>query len=1067
MICIQYRIIRWPDLPRTLQIRTHMLPYHPYHPYHPYRCKGHFPYSKPLTSRKPSLHQVLPQPKNDPGRATRIRGLITQNNYKGLDDKDKAFLKKLSEERTRLWPGALSVSGAAGPEFVSLCNVDGFFGMLRVKHLDFPLEIITSLNKEQHDYLCWMVDNGFGCDTQYIERLPETFPYKLLAKLIGNLSPKSPAANFFFSKWLLFQESPQAVAYALEKWPEDLLRLSPLELSSINWPAGEPANVLPKLCKLITPPAFIRLRCLDEDVALYYCAFVYLWEHCIVNGTTPDHLEYSQHPRQLLAFAACLSGCSHVLRTLEDDFQNTSSHDQHSARELHYQSFIKHITKMSREFNPDKQVLSIRQMSKGDQVEFVKQWLQGICTASRTKWYKDTDVLLGCQLCMGLMPHLVSLISGFNITELGVKKPQELSRTEFSVMAYLMLQGKLRYTPQDEANYLFLKTIIPLQKDDDISTQDGFIDIMDRLIAWQPYKDKEIKKEVMRLPDTVRVLRPEWCDSILSPKHMEQRTISFDMGTLSRKEGRETIEDILFKSGHNKHILIAVFLEQANPEHVRALLKHWLESPDTSFARKWLFQQPVHPNNTLFHEVLNCNTLLSAALHLCPCPPENDFPKKDHLADVQGRLSPTCRQVIENPDGLSGRTLIKKEAFSNEYVKVQSASESEKDFRRQFARIQYLYGQSKAMELTSTCPEPRGLYRCHIDSLGLNGERRKKLVENTGFKPKPLAMHFSTPADQPYDVYINDLQLSPEKAAEKMMCCVHDWGKLWRMGINGPDILSAYHDKETGRAYHFLAELAPLPALGVIDEWRKTSRYPNVGATGLRDHGDAYPCHEFNPNYLLSSRLSPININPDDPVEVNRVRLLELARTTWGVVILWGDRFNSALEQAETEEEMTQVRSEYDFEPYILQFLSTLFSHAFDLDKKTCEKLITENGVYTQAVKEMRHWMDNVTAPYVSDMRQAIVNPNVYPHLPENLRVTCYSDSVLKALTDHGYICDGTRQKVEGSQEQQMQCANLGTRRSGRNPLLALNQIVVTMILHGCMKMYDEQQAQTESMDTN
>ena len=582
---------------------------------------------------------------------------------------------------------------------------------------------------------------------------------------------------------------------------------------------------------------------------------------------------------------------------------------------------------------------------------------------------------------------------------------------------------------------------------------------MNRLIAWQPYQEPEIKKQVMQLDKTLRVLHPEWCDTVDEAETLNPHTIYFDMATLDRRGEREAIESVLFKSGHNKHMLIASFLEQGNPDHVRALLQHWLESDDASVAREWLFHQRVHPNNTMFHEVLNCNTLLSAALHLCPPAPDSDFPKKDQLSGVNDTLSPACQKVVKKPDSMFGRTITLRTEASNEYVKIQSASESEKEFRNQYARIEYLYNHGQSMGLTSTYPEPKGLYRCSVESLGLNREDKQRLAETTGFEPERLVMHFSTPPDQPYDVYINDLQLSPQVAEGKLRNCVNDWGKLWRMGINGPDILSAYHDKETKRAFHFLAEIAPIMTLGVIDEWRQATRYPNAGATGMRDPGDAYRCQELDPDYFYSIAIKPTKTNPENPLEVNRVRLLELARTAWGVLLLWGDRYNTALEQAHTEEDKAKVRSEYDFEPVILPLMSTLFSQAFGMDESTCEEIIKKDGAYDQAIREMRYWMDNVAAPYVSDMRQAKLNREVYPDLPEKMRATNYGNP--EWLTDHGYICDAIRDKLKSPKEQ-MQYANLGSIRAGRNPLLAFNQIVVRLLLGGCMKMYDDKQAEEQ-----
>jgi hypothetical protein len=507
--------------------------------------------------------------------------------------------------------------------------------------------------------------------------------------------------------------------------------------------------------------------------------------------------------------------------------------------------------------------------------------------------------------------------------------------------------------------------------------------------------------------------------------------------------------------------MISSFLQHGAEKNVQALLNHWLKKPSTENAQQWLFNQQIYPNNTVFYEHFNCDVLLSAALHLLPKPQANDFPV---ISQHAPNAIPDAveKWMARSPDDRLNRTLIWKNGSRTEYLKIQSLEESRSDYCRQYTRLSYLYDNTSRLGLKSHCGKPEGLYLITPSTLNLPDNEKTELLTKVGFD-QCIAMHFSLPSDQPYEVYANAPDITPEQARYGMKLYAHDYGRLWQMGINGPDALSAYHDENAGRKYHFLASLAHIINLGVMDSWRIFAHYPNLGGmVGMRDHVDSRPCQEFGSDYLSSTRNhDSMMVNPDDPTDVSRVRLLELARSAWGMVLLWGDRYNNAMEQAKTPEAMEQAKRDNDFEPVVLPLLATLFSEAFSMDYDECESIMKEDGLYAQAVREMRYWMDNVNAPYVKDIKTHRINHEVYPDYPESMRAQVCSEEDVDHLTEHGFVNKEKASQEEDSGRPSLY-SHLGAIPNGRNPLLSLNALVVKMITRGCLHL-SECSAKAES----
>ncbi|MGB0360424.1 MAG: hypothetical protein ACPGEF_03325, partial [Endozoicomonas sp.] len=98
---------------------------------------------------------------------------------------------------------------------------------------------------------------------------------------------------------------------------------------------------------------------------------------------------------------------------------------------------------------------------------------------------------------------------------------------------------------------------------------------------------------------------------------------------------------------------------------------------------------------------------------------------------------------------------------------------------------------------------------------------------------------------------------------------------------------------------------------------------------------------------------------------------------------------------------------------------------------------------------EVSYWLGSQHA-YVEDIKQNIINRDVYPHLPESLK--CPNLPQYLNLTDQGFKRNGNRQIG----------TDLGP-RSGRMPLIALNGIISKLILFGGIKMYENYRSEQKS----
>ena len=651
--------------------------------------------------------------------------------------------------------------------------------------------------------------------------------------------------------------------------------------------------------------------------------------------------------------------------------------------------------------------------------------------------FSDLPEYLAGSCSLHLLPVLAAKTSGVRLENLQTARVP--NRSQCSILAQLLLQNKLSW--EEGTDNLFVNAVAPLAAGLDLSCKSGYAEFMDRLMNWKPLGDERHADAIASMPDGLKLLRPELIPFVGSAINADA---CFDLSKFEEQYSIK-LKELLHETEWFKYKLIAAFLEQGDEEHVHDLVQGWLSSPPSSAASQWLFQQNLHPNNTLFEEHFNYNVLLKAALEHFPPPPRNSFPKEAEC-DVSEMPDRVRGFVRRPPDGWLNRTLIWRNEDRIEYLKIQNVDEASDDFLKQYSRMGYLHEQKDALGLKSTCPETHGIYCCDLSGFELDTEEKAALLEKTGANPR-LVMHFSMPASKPYELYVNDSEVSPEAAREGLLSYANDYGLLWRQGINGPDCLSVYHDKASGRAFHFLAELAHVINIGVIDEWRTSTRFPNVGPSGMRDQGDAHPCEECG-LYQLSTAASSTGgsfsydfmlVNPASPVDINKVRLLELAKTAWGLVLLWGDRYNSAIDRGLDP-------ADYSFDPYAINALTTLFSQAFGMKPEECEALIRQDGLYDQAIREFKLWLDNNHAEYVSEMRTSLLNRENYPHLSERMELPKFTDSQMSSITDHGFITAST----EDSSKPDTLHTHLGARPNGRNPLFAFNAIIARLITHGC-----------------
>ena len=980
--------------------------------------------------------------KTDSYRGKRIRDLIENGRYSYRTPEDRAFIEELVSERLRLFPGKKSLKGNGGKYLESVKN-----SITEPDLLDIPLEILSPLNQEQLKYLHWMADNGFGIDLDYAENVPECVPETLLIRLLENryISEKTKINSKVLS-WLFTHENPTIVEYALKILPEKINRLAVDKIHKINWLSDELLhNTIERLIKHNSKHSQELGQTFEEKTSLSIGSLKY---YILVLLTLCDSLARKnaalfctlslQEDKDIFYWAACFLGFKDVASVMEKP-ESKPCVELLTVLAEYAASFNKKLDEAKQKSFCENYLSG----SPADRTLICEKWITGIF------WKNRYSGDLSSRVSLSLLPSLLKNTNKIKIENLEFDDPKSLSRTEVSVLSHLYLNNKLELC--DLPGNHFLSVVAPIAEGFDITSQQGFVQCMDRLISWDPLSDQSAKDSINNLSDGLKSLRPELLRFIKNHDTISTGDNEYNIGFM-RDIDLRTLPTLLRGTEFFKYQIVASFLEHGRQENIQALLKHWLEAPTDAPAKQWLFQQFLHPNNAFFHEHINCNVLLNTALNLLPAPPENTMFDAS-ISQPEVPDDEVLALMSRQPDSRINRTLIFKKDDKTEYLKIQTSKESRDAFCTQYQRLKYLSDYTSTLELKSHCGKPEGLYTTTLETLNLSDSDCLELSKIVGFDQR-LIMRFSLPKDKPYEVYVNSPDITSEAAYQGLVDHAHDYGTLWNLGFNGPDALSAYHDEKSGRRFHFLAEVAHIINLGVIDQWRLNARYPNIGVVGMRDHGDTWPCGEFGSDHLSANteKGDYMAVNPNDPKDINRVRLLALAQTAWGMVLLWGDRYNNAMEKATTAEQMEQAKADNDFKPAILPMLSTLFSRAFNMEQGECERIMQEDGLYDQAVREMGYWMDNVNAPYVDDMKAHRINREIYPYYPQNLRAPTFSEKKLHYLTPNGFISESAK-NLPGRQSLY---SHLGCVPNGRNPLLSLNALVVKMITLGCLNLSRE-----------
>ena len=545
------------------------------------------------------------------------------------------------------------------------------------------------------------------------------------------------------------------------------------------------------------------------------------------------------------------------------------------------------------------------------------------------------------------------------------------------------------------------------------------------------------------IPPWLLTMRPETCHN--TTLDMAEQRKGFDPDApatyLTEHNCDEIIQGFECRNVSFQPAMLAAVLKYAPNDCRLATLKQWLTSEDCSniAIRQKLFNQCYHPLCTFFYEYYPWNSLIIAITKSLP------KPLKANYAQVFMNLP---QPVIESPDALVspgevsssfGRTL-KCQAKNGEqvYLKIQSDSETEEAFVRVFQRLIAAYTKSEILELESTTVKPLKIFRISnphefIQSTRLEQHEHSRIEKLVGVSSR-LAMTFCCPEDQPYDEYNYDV-VDGEEAMSGLLKYARDYGRLWSYGLLGPACINAYHGYEQGRLHTPLAPYINMTSEGSLERWNgHATNFPNVGGRiGMRDMGDILFPEEDIKGIEFHRGIS--EASKDSAFDSNKKRLNELARTAQGIVILYARRFQSEFDYKD-KTKTTRVQSD------IGQLLSDLFSQAAPVNNKDCLKFMEQDGLLEQCAREVSYWMAK-DVPYVKDLRSAEINRLVYPHLPPQMQGAVLTREQGKFLTDKGFH-DPER---DVGNECQLGAGN------GRNPLIALNALIVKMLSHTVLAM--------------
>lgn len=577
---------------------------------------------------------------------------------------------------------------------------------------------------------------------------------------------------------------------------------------------------------------------------------------------------------------------------------------------------------------------------------------------------------------------------------------------------------------------VYLEIIEKLQTFPDIRNKESFDEFLSWLVSLDFVENKSNINVIESVPGWQKSMQPELCH--LATNEDKCFREGFDPNWYEK-------ELLLYKIRHSfmKQQILEAFIEEAPKAFVYDLFKKWL------FDRgicEWLFKQHYYPLNMMTSEYCEWNLLLYGLKKILPetggdiatsfkeCTGFNQ-PVED-LSEKQ--LPPTLQA-----SNAFGRTLlILTRSEENKYLKVQSKTETDLEFRRGYERLKRVLELKDVLDLQSFVPEPKKLMRVSnphilVEARTVSTPARdvfKKKVEN-----KPcLAMEFSTPNDIPYDEYIYDVT-EDTSAMEALHKYAKDYGKLWRHELLPPPCLSAFHDVDDKRKHVMLAPFANLKCEGSIEQWQgQATEFPNIGGPqmGMRDKVDILLPEEKSQHYFSGK-----TIDTECLEDRNKIRMEELSKAAQGLCLQYARRFNNRFNH-KSQKSVETIKND------VGGLLLDLFSSAFPLSVDECRTLMEEHDLLNQCSREISYWLSE-DACYVSDLRKAKINRDVYPHLPYSMQGCVLTPKQDECLKEYGFV--DISKSYDGASCQ------LGA-QSGRMPLIALNALVVKILAYGTLR---------------
>ena len=581
---------------------------------------------------------------------------------------------------------------------------------------------------------------------------------------------------------------------------------------------------------------------------------------------------------------------------------------------------------------------------------------------------------------------------------------------------------------------------------------EDYRNLMDWLIQLDPmtfFPDQEILKSI---PGWQKCMRYE-LSHLAKPGDTKERQ-GFDGDPYGDRADCFYLRKHLARHIGLKYDLVKTLLAVAPKECLIPLLDSWFNSGNTQ-VREFLFKQTLYPLNTLFNERYPWNVLVTALARHLPSSGNSQLTEHFSKTGPIDLLDHDYIDKVPEPTMAFGRTFkLKPEAGRNYYLKVQSKTETVRDFAHNASTLNWLWKNRDVLKLESELVRPEKLLQFKetrlneaIGHRSLSDEQREAIRKlystNDTLAPYAQGLLFSTSLPAQYEVYNYDVK-DPSEAFHALAKYGRDYGRMWKHLLLGPVALTAAHDVD--RPHIVISPFIHFFNEGIINRWSTIATdNTNVGgAFGMRDKGDTTSIADQLEFYRSIFRDSKEHFSDSDPVILAQVRSNELARAAQGLVLLYARRFNANFNH---EEPKSVERIEND----IGSLLSDVFSQAFPLSKERCQQLMEEVDLLAQCAREVSYWLAK-DAPYVKDLRNGVINPHAYPHLVNKIEGCILTEEHQYWLRDTGFY-----HAVYSENDIKLGAPN------GRNPLITLNAIIVKLLACGTLALLQQGQAEQKT----